>query len=77
MRFRAFKQEKEQGWEVSEAAESSKPISKLHLVVWVPDANLLGVEYSGAYKADETLRSIEDFVPEHWGLPPYPAEVQN
>jgi len=40
-------------------------------VVWVPDTNLLGVEYSGVYKADETLRSLEEFVPENWGLPPY------
>ncbi|KAJ7354623.1 HAD-like domain-containing protein [Mycena albidolilacea] len=40
-------------------------------VVWVPDANLLDVEYSGEEKADQTLKSLEDFVPEQWGLPPY------
>jgi pseudouridine-5'-monophosphatase len=42
-----------------------------HIVVWVPDANLLGVEYSGEEKADQTLKSLDDFVPEQWGLPPY------
>jgi len=40
-------------------------------VVWVPDANLLNVEHSDLYQADEILRSLEDFVPEKWGLPPY------
>jgi pseudouridine-5'-monophosphatase len=32
---------------------------------------LLGVEYAGIERADQTLKSIEDFVPEEWGLPPY------
>ncbi|KAG6911159.1 hypothetical protein DXG01_003899 [Tephrocybe rancida] len=40
-------------------------------VVWVPDANLLDVEYAGKERADQILTSIEDFVPEEWGLPPY------
>jgi pseudouridine 5'-phosphatase len=40
-------------------------------VIWVPDANLLDVEYHGTEKPDQTLKSIEDFVPEQWGLPPY------
>ncbi|KAJ7139057.1 HAD-like domain-containing protein [Mycena epipterygia] len=40
-------------------------------VVWVPDANLLNVEYSGEEKADQILKSLEEFVPEQWGLPPY------
>ncbi|OCB88408.1 HAD-like protein [Sanghuangporus baumii] len=40
-------------------------------VVWVPDPNLLEVEYSGLHRADEVLRSLEDFDPEKWGLPPY------
>ncbi|KLO20488.1 HAD-like protein [Schizopora paradoxa] len=43
-------------------------------VVWVPDAGLLEVEYPGPHKADETIRSLEDFVPEKWGLPPYPVD---
>jgi len=43
-------------------------------VVWVPDANLLDVEYSGLYRADETIKSVEDFVPEKWGLPPYETD---
>ncbi|KAJ6538871.1 HAD-like domain-containing protein [Mycena vulgaris] len=40
-------------------------------VVWVPDSQLLDVEYSGEEKADQILKSLEDFVPEQWGLPPY------
>ncbi|KAK0448782.1 HAD-like domain-containing protein [Armillaria borealis] len=40
-------------------------------VVWVPDSNLLGVEYIGDEKADVTLSSIDDFIPEKWGLLPY------
>jgi len=40
-------------------------------VVWVPDTSLLDVEYSGSEKADQILKSVEDFVPEQWGLPPY------
>ncbi len=43
-------------------------------VVWVPDSNLLGVEYTGDEKADATLSSIDDFLPEKWGLPPYDKE---
>lgn len=41
-------------------------------VVWVPDYNLLNVDYSGDERADQILKTLEDFVPEHWGLPPYP-----
>ncbi|KAF5346313.1 hypothetical protein D9758_011484 [Tetrapyrgos nigripes] len=40
-------------------------------VIWVPDPNLLDVEYTGKEKADQTLESLEDFRPEEWGLPPY------
>jgi len=40
-------------------------------VIWVPDPNLLNVEYSGTEKPDQMLKSLEDFVPEEWGLPPY------
>ncbi|PBK95499.1 HAD-like protein [Armillaria gallica] len=43
-------------------------------VVWVPDSNLLGVEYTADEKADTTLSSIDDFLPEKWGLPPYDKE---
>ncbi|KAJ6538865.1 HAD-like domain-containing protein [Mycena vulgaris] len=39
-------------------------------VVWVPDTQLLSVKYSGEEKADQILNSLEDFVPEQWGLPP-------
>jgi hypothetical protein len=40
-------------------------------VVWIPDPSLLNVDYEGAEKADQVLQSIEQFVPEQWGLPPY------
>ncbi|KIK68970.1 hypothetical protein GYMLUDRAFT_80355 [Collybiopsis luxurians FD-317 M1] len=40
-------------------------------VVWVPDANLLNVEFSGVEMADGVLKSLDDFIPEEWGLPAY------
>ena len=44
----------------------------LIIVVWVPDPNLLGVtEEAGPEVANQVIRSLEDFVPEQWGLPPY------
>jgi pseudouridine-5'-monophosphatase len=39
-----------------------------YVVIWVPDANLLDVDCDGA---DQLLKSIEEFEPEKWGLPPY------
>ncbi|KAJ1304759.1 hypothetical protein OPQ81_005897 [Rhizoctonia solani] len=41
-------------------------------VVWVPDPNLSALTTAEELGADEMLRSLEDFVPESWGLPPYP-----
>jgi pseudouridine 5'-phosphatase len=43
----------------------------MHEVVWVPDVQLLDVQYQGIERADQTLRSLEDFRPEDWGLPPF------
>lgn len=46
-------------------------------VVWVPDPNLLALGDDGSTsveKADQTLKSLEEFVPEEWGLPPYDLE---
>lgn len=40
-------------------------------VVWVPDAKLLEVDSKGQEQPDLTLRSLEEFKPEEWGLPPY------
>ncbi|THH09554.1 hypothetical protein EW146_g8653 [Bondarzewia mesenterica] len=40
-------------------------------VVWVPDPNLLKLETHGPEQPDQVLRSLEEFVPEEWGLPPY------
>jgi len=41
-------------------------------VVWVPDPNLLNLPYpKGIEKPDQTLPSLEAFVPEQWGLPPF------
>ncbi|KAF8757106.1 Haloacid dehalogenase-like hydrolase [Rhizoctonia solani] len=41
-------------------------------VVWIPDPNLAALTTADELGADETLRSLEDFIPESWGLPPYP-----
>ncbi len=48
-------------------------ISRLRvLVVWVPDVNLLSVDSSQlTEKPDQILRSLEAFVPQEWGLPPF------
>ncbi|KAG9120572.1 hypothetical protein FRC07_003882 [Ceratobasidium sp. 392] len=43
-------------------------------VVWIPDPNLTALTNSEEIGADETLRSLVDFKPESWGLPPYPTE---
>ncbi|KAI0829846.1 HAD-like protein [Trametes gibbosa] len=43
-------------------------------VAWVPDANLLSIGGDAAPTAetpDLMLQSLEEFVPEEWGLPPY------
>jgi len=40
-------------------------------VVWVPDGDLAVAECSGALKPDLILKSLEEFVPEEWGLQPY------
>ncbi|KAH7908741.1 HAD-like protein [Hygrophoropsis aurantiaca] len=43
--------------------------------VWVPDPGLSDAEKSSTMSiADQTLASLEDFVPEEWGLPAYPTE---
>lgn len=43
-------------------------------VVWIPDPNLAALATPGDLGADETLRSLVDFNPESWGLPPYPKD---
>ena len=41
-------------------------------MVWVPDENLLSVGSSQlTEEPDQVLRSLEAFVPEEWGLPPF------
>jgi len=40
-------------------------------VVWVPDSNLRKLGFTSTEKADQILDSLEDFIPEQWGLPPY------
>lgn len=37
----------------------------------VPDPNL---DPALCGQADQVLRSLEDFRPEQWGLPPFPAD---
>ncbi|KAI0730243.1 HAD-like protein [Fomitopsis betulina] len=47
-------------------------------VVWVPDANLLALGDAGptldVEQPDQMLNSLEQLVPEKWGLPPYDAD---
>ena len=49
----------------------------LVIVVWVPDPNLVALGDRGMEavspidRPDLILKSLEDFVPEQWGLPPY------
>ncbi|KAG8692111.1 hypothetical protein FRC09_011451 [Ceratobasidium sp. 395] len=43
-------------------------------VVWIPDPNLSALADAEELGADETLRSLVDFKPESWGLPPYLTE---
>ena len=46
-------------------------------MVWVPDPNLVALGDSGGgalsvlEQPDLTVKSLEDFVPEEWGFPPY------
>ncbi|KAH9055538.1 HAD-like protein [Lactarius vividus] len=47
-------------------------------VVWVPDENLLNVRCSqSGEQPDQILRSLEQFVPEDWGLPPFTTTEQS
>ncbi|KAI9455367.1 hypothetical protein BJY52DRAFT_1205036 [Lactarius psammicola] len=47
-------------------------------VVWIPDKNLLIVGRSQTVEQpDQTLRSLEYFVPEEWGLPPFTTTEQS
>lgn len=43
-------------------------------MVWIPDPNLLDIGYSGEETADQIIRSLENFVPEEWGLPAYTCQ---
>ncbi|CAG8569471.1 4695_t:CDS:2 [Acaulospora colombiana] len=50
---------------------SSKETHHLPSVVWVPDANLLALDP----KLDvPKISTLENFIPEEWGLPPYDAD---
>ena len=60
------------GWLVSCVVLIRKRgLSERIVVVWVPDKKLLDVEYSEKEKPDQTLASLEEFIPEEWSLPPY------
>jgi len=39
--------------------------------VWVPDPNIRKLASTVTEKADQILDSLEEFIPEQWGLPPY------
>lgn len=43
-------------------------------VVWVPDTKVVKLEDGEALHPGEILSSLDDFIPEKWGLPPYPKE---
>jgi pseudouridine 5'-phosphatase len=46
-------------------------------VIWVPDAELLVIQRRKGIDlpaVNEMIMSLEDFVPERWGLPPYDDE---
>jgi len=46
-----------------------------HVVMWVPDQNLLDVGHSQVTeRPDQVLRSLDAFVPEEWGLPPFDSD---
>ena len=47
--------------------------------MWVPDENLLSVggSQTGVEQPDQTLRSLDHFVPEEWGLPPFTTTEQS
>ena len=47
----------------------------LSVVAWVPDQNLLDVGSSQVTeRPDQVLHSLEVFVPEEWGLPPFDSD---
>ena len=49
-------------------------IDLFYAVVWVPDPNLLKLDYTAEEKADQVLGSLKHFKPEEWGLPPFDDE---
>ncbi len=51
-------------------AADARPCDARRSVVMVPDPQLDAAETRGA---DEVLASLEEFRPERWGLPPFPA----
>ncbi|KDQ21581.1 hypothetical protein BOTBODRAFT_26022 [Botryobasidium botryosum FD-172 SS1] len=42
-------------------------------VVWIPDPELTALYPPSEVVTSATLKTLEDFVPEEWGLPPYPS----
>jgi len=42
-------------------------------VIWVPDPELAALYPPADVKHSATLTTLEEFVPEEWGLPPYPS----
>jgi len=45
--------------------------------VWVADDNLLKLGTPVGFEAEEVLKSLEDFDPAKWGLPPFPDNTSN
>jgi hypothetical protein len=58
-----FSQGNVRGWLVSLVLDPDG-VSENVAVVWVPDKGLLDVEYSEMERANQTLASLEEFIPE-------------
>ena len=74
MVYQEFKQENGQGCLVCLRCFSNFSMLYLYIVVWVPDPNILKLAGTVTEKADQILDSLEKFIPEQWGLPPYASE---
>lgn len=51
--------------------KTALPALMLHTVVWIPDPELTALYPPSEVVTSATLTTLEDFIPEEWGLPPY------
>jgi pseudouridine 5'-phosphatase len=71
IRYQVFKRGSELGCKVRELYGWHFLVTDSISVIWVPDVKLMTLKDGGDLSVQETLVSLEDFVPERWGLPPY------